>query len=163
VADRVAVLRDGAIDQHGPPEEVWDRPRNAAVAALLGEMNRLPGTVEAVQDDIALVRLACGPLMEALLGRTLQPGDPCVLMVRPDRVALAPVPAAEMGEGAIDGTLIEARFDGSSWRLRLLVGSGAALMVRRPAASGLRGLSVGQTAALAWQPHHAWAFPVRAA
>ena len=158
VADRVAVLRAGALVQHGTPDEVFDRPRNAYVAALLGEQNRLPGHVEAVDDDVALVRLACGPLVEALLGKTLQPGDPCVLVVRPDRIAIAPVPASDMGEGATDARLVEAQFLGDAYRLRMLIGAGAELIVRRPAASGLRGLAPGQPASVAWQPHHAWAF-----
>jgi hypothetical protein len=63
-----------------------------------------------------------------------------------------------MGEGAIDATLIEAQFAGDVFRLRLLIGSGAELVVRRPAAAGRRGLTIGQTAAIAWQPHHATAF-----
>ncbi len=158
VADRVAVLRAGALEQHGTPQEVFDRPCNAYVAALLGELNLLPGRVEATEDDIALVRLACGPLVEGLLGRTLQPGDPCLLALRPDRVAIAPARAAEMGEGALDATLIDVQFLGETYRLRLLIGSGVELVVRRPAAAGLRGLSVGQQAAIAWQAHHAAAF-----
>ena len=158
VADRVAVLRAGALEQHGTPEEVFDRPRNAYVAALMGELNRLPGVVEAVDDDIALVRLACGPLVEAMLGKTLEPGDPCVMTLRPDRIAIAPVPAADMGENAIDATLIDAQFLGDAYRLRMLIGSGAELVIRRPAAAGLRGLAVGRVAAVAWQPQHAFAF-----
>ena len=157
VADRVAVLRAGAIEQHGTPWDVSDRPRNAYVAGLLGELNRLPGVIETVEDDVALVRLSCGPLVEGVLGRTLQPGDPCILTVRPDRIAVAAVPAAEMGEGAIDATLVEAQFLGEAYRLRLLIGSGAELVVRRPAAAGLRGLMVGRGAAVAWQSHHAQA------
>ncbi len=158
LADRVAVLRGGALVQHGTPEEVFDRPRNAYVAGLLGEPNRLPGTVEAVDDDIARVRLACGPLVEALLGKTLQPGDACVVVLRPDRIAIAPVPASEMGEAAIGAHLIEAQFLGESYRLRMLIGTGAELVVRRPALAGLRGLAPGQPASVAWQPHQASAF-----
>ena len=156
-ADRIAVLRRGAVEQHGTPWEVSDRPCNAYVASLLGELNRLRGVVRAVEDDVAQIRLLCGPLVEAASSRELQPGDPCVMTVRPDHVALAGVPAAEMGEGALDATLIEARFLGDSYRLRVLIGSGAELVVRRPGAAGLRGLAVGRAVSIAWQPHHAQA------
>ena len=183
VADRIAVLRGGIIEQTGTPAELWDRPGNACVAGLLGESNRLPGVVEATEDGIALVRLACGPLVEATPveappveaspvetvhpettvggtnpGRSLQRGDRCVLSVRPDRIAIAGVPAAEMGETALDATLVDVQFSGDSLRLVLLIGSGAELVVRRPAAAGLRGLAIGRSAALAWQPSHASAF-----
>ena len=158
VADQVAVLRAGAIEQHGPPGEVFDQPRNDYVAALLGETNRLPGTILELHDELATVRLACGPVIEAQPGRALEAGERCVVSLRPDRIALAAASAAEMGAHAVDARLIEARFQGDSYRLLLLIGSGAQVIVKRPAAAGLRGLAVGGAVALAWQPHHAFAF-----
>ncbi len=158
VADQVAVLRAGAVEQHGPVGEVFDQPRNDYVASLLGETNRLPGTIEDLDDEVATVRLACGPVIEAQPGRALATGDPCVVSLRPDRIAVAAASAAEMGVHAVDATLIEAQFQGDSYRLVLLIGSGAQIIVKRPAAAGLRGLGVGGTVALAWQPHHAFAF-----
>jgi putative spermidine/putrescine transport system ATP-binding protein len=157
-ADRLAILRHGVLDQYGPPAELFDRPRNAYVAGLLGETNCLPATVEKVDDDIAILRLECGPVVEALRGRGLHPGDACLLNVRPDRIALAAVSAANMGEGAIDAAVLETQFFGDSYRLRLLIGSGAEIIVRRPAASSLRNLEAGDAAAIAWQSHHALAF-----
>jgi putative spermidine/putrescine transport system ATP-binding protein len=157
-ADRLAILRQGVVDQYGTPAELFDRPRNLHAAALLGDINRLPGLVDKVDDDVAIVRLDCGPVIEALRGRNLDPGDPCVIGVRPDRVAIAAITAAEMGERAIDATVLEAQIVGEQVRLRLLIGSGTELRVRRPAAAGLRGLAVGAQAAVAWQPHHAACF-----
>ncbi len=158
VADGLAVLRAGTLAQHGTAEEVFDRPCNDYVAALLGETNRLPGTILELDDDLATVRLDCGPVIEAQPGRALQAGDACMVSLRPDRIAVAAATAAEMGTHAVDATLLEARFQGDCYRLRLLIGSGAQVTVRRPVGAGLRGLAVGGTAALAWQPHHAFAF-----
>jgi sulfate/thiosulfate transport system ATP-binding protein len=42
VADRVAVMNRGRIEQIGPPQEVYDNPANAFVYQFLGEVNRLP-------------------------------------------------------------------------------------------------------------------------
>ena len=159
VGDHIAILRAGVLHQDGTAEAVFDHPRDAAVAGMLGEVNLLPGHVEGLEDDATMVRLACGPLVEARPHPALRPGEACTLVLRPDRIALAGMPAAEMGEGALDATLIEARFLGGTYRLRLLIGSGASLVVIRPAAAGLRGLAVGRAAAIAWQPHHALAFP----
>ena len=44
LADQVAVLRDGRIEQVGPPEEIYDRPVNRWVAEFLGDADVLPGT-----------------------------------------------------------------------------------------------------------------------
>ncbi|CAM5345250.1 ABC transporter ATP-binding protein [Leifsonia shinshuensis] len=45
VADRVAVMRAGAIEQVGTPEELYHRPATAFVAEFVGLTNRVPGTV----------------------------------------------------------------------------------------------------------------------
>lgn len=159
LADRVAVLDAGRITQIASPEELQERPRSAAVAAMLGESNLLEGSVAAMEDDIVAVRLSCGPLAYARSAGTVFPDKRCVLAIDPSRIAVAPVSAADMGGWALDATMIEAQFMGDTWRLRLLLGSGAELIVRRPAAAGLRGLQPGNSVAIAWQPYHATAFP----
>jgi putative spermidine/putrescine transport system ATP-binding protein len=156
VADEIAIMQHGVIEQHGPTEEVFDRPHSARTAALFGEVNRLPGIVDALEDDIAMVRLDCGPTVEALAGPGLREHEACVMTLRPDRVAVANVTAAELGGDALDASLIEQRFQGDSYRLRLLIGTGAELVVKRPAASAK--LKIGARVALAWQPQHAHAF-----
>jgi len=44
MADRVAVMHDGVLQQYGPPEELYDRPRNLFVASFIGDppMNLAP-------------------------------------------------------------------------------------------------------------------------
>src|SRR5688572_24360480 len=44
LADTVAVLRDGRVEQVGTPEEVYERPRSQWVANFLGEADVLPAT-----------------------------------------------------------------------------------------------------------------------
>jgi putative spermidine/putrescine transport system ATP-binding protein len=158
VADQIAVLRAGRLEQAGAADAVFNRPATAFVATLCGETNRLPGTTRGREDDIATVQLACGPLVEARAADDLPRQGACVFMLRPEHIAVAPVAAAEMGDGALDATLIETQFWGDSYRLRLLIGSGAELVVRRPAIAGLRGLAPGRPCAVAWQSHHAMVF-----
>jgi putative spermidine/putrescine transport system ATP-binding protein len=90
-------------------------------------------------------------------------GERCVVAVRPERIAVAAVPAEDLGADALPATLIEASFRGDHFRLRLYVGAPdtptpAEVIVKRPAAAPLSGLAPGQPAALAWQPRHAFAF-----
>jgi ABC-type Fe3+/spermidine/putrescine transport system ATPase subunit len=159
LCDQIIVLRDGVREQAGPPDEIFRRPRNTYVASMFGEINRLEGVVEALEPDTVTVRLACGPVVEAARGGVgLETEKPCVLLLRPETIAIAPVPAREMGEGAIDARMLEAQYWGDSYRLRLLIGSGVELVVIRPALAGLRGLKPGRDAAIAWQPHNALAF-----
>lgn len=157
LGDRLAVLARGALRQIGPPETVYDAPADAFVARFLGENNLLRGRIEDIADDLALIRLECGPTVEARLADAL-PGQSCLVAIRPERVAIAAVPAEEMGEGALPATLIETSFAGDHVRLRLQVGQAglkpAELLVKRPAGVPIRP----GTASVAWQSHHAWAF-----
>ena len=161
MSDRVALLDAGAVRQFGTPEELYERPADGLVARSVGETNRLPGFIEAMEDDVARVRLACGAVVGALLADA-RPGDRCVVGVRPERVALAAVPADEMGEGAVPAELLETVYGGDHVRLRLRIGfPGAApadVVVKRPAGVPLRGLAPGAPASVAWQPHHARAY-----
>ncbi len=159
VAETVVVLHEGAVAQTGTPDDLFYRPRTEYVAGLLGDMNLLEGVVEELGADMVKVRLACGPVVEAARGGVgLEEHKACVVVLRPDVIAIAAMPSAEMGEGAIDARLLEAQFWGDSYKLRLLIGTGAELLVRRPAIGGLRGLSPARAASVAWQPQHAMAF-----
>ncbi len=164
LSDRVAVMgADGGIAQVGRPAELHERPASIAVAAALGPVNRLAGRIVAVEDDLAQVRLACGPLIEARLAESGKTADAlvdaaCLLVVRPERIAVAAISPEEMGD-AIAATLVEALDLGGQVRLRLLVGAGTEIVVLRPAAAGLGGLAPGSVASIAFQPYHALIFP----
>lgn len=156
LADQVAVLHRGRIEQIAAPAALYDNPSSAMAATACGETNLLPGTVREIDEDgMALVALACGPIVEGVAAGPLQPRDACLFCVRPERIAVAPVSAADMGEGALDAKLIEVLHLGDLVRLRLLLGTGAELLVKRPLAAGLY---TGQRVAIAWQPGHARVF-----
>ncbi len=156
-ADRVGVLVAGALRQLAPPREVYDRPADAEVAALGGPVNRLPGVVEQVFDDMAQVRLVAGATVEVPLGAPLPPGTLCLVLVRPERLAVAAVAPEAMGDGALAATLKEARLEGGRVRLRLGLGDGSELLALRPA--GLRLPAVGEFCAVAWDAGAGLVFP----
>ena len=79
LADRVAVMREGRIEQMGTPEEVYGRPASRWVAEFLGEADVLPGTVTDGWVECELARVPADPGLAA--------GDAEVL-VRPESVAL---------------------------------------------------------------------------
>jgi putative spermidine/putrescine transport system ATP-binding protein len=161
LSDRIAVLVEGRIRQVGTPAGLYDDPADAFVAGFLGDNNRLGGTVEAIEDGIARIRLGCGPVVEAQAAGA-RPGHRCVVSIRPERIALAAIPAEEMGEGAMPAILRDISFHGDHLRIALEAGlPGTApvhMVVKRPAGAPMAGLAPGQPAALAWQPHHARAF-----
>lgn len=161
LAERAVVMVDGAARQAGWLRELFDNPVDDASASLLGDINRLPGHVMAEEDDIVTVRLECGPIVEARR-EDAAVGAACVVCVRPGRIALATVTADIMGPGALSGRVREQRFFGDLIWVDLEIGTErgrppAALGVVRPAVVPMK-LAIGDTVALAWQPHHAAAF-----
>ena len=99
LGDRVAVLEDGRIAQLDTPRRLYEEPATAFVASLAGENNRLPGTVDWREEEECGVRLDCGPLVEARVADAGGPGSRCIVAVRPERVAVAAIPAEDMGRG----------------------------------------------------------------
>ncbi|WP_149540854.1 TOBE domain-containing protein [Siccirubricoccus phaeus] len=156
LAGRLLVLEAGEVVQEGPPQALYDAPATAFVAGLIGENNRLPGTVLALEEDMARVRLDCGPELEARLADAGGPGSRCIVAVRPEKVAVAAMSAEELGEGALPASLQEVVFLGPEVRLVLGVGEGGVLVARRP--PGGRLPRVGGPAAVAWDAYAAFAY-----
>lgn len=157
LGDRVAVLVDGALRQEGTPQGVYDDPADPAVASLTGPVNVLSGTVQEEDDGGVLVRLASGGTVEAR-GLGLSAGSPCLVVVRPERIAIAALPPEQMGAGSLAAVVDWLTFHGDHVRIGLRAGD-AGLTATRPAAAPLRGVGPGQMVSIAWQPHHAIAFP----
>jgi putative spermidine/putrescine transport system ATP-binding protein len=156
LADHLAVLDAGEVVQEGTPQSVYEEPVSAFVAFLLGDNNRLSGTVLAFDGEDCQVRLDCGPELWARRGDAAGPGSRCIVAVRPERVAVAAMRAEEMGEGALPAALQDVIFLGDHLRLLLEVGRGGALVAKRP--PGSRVPRIGGPASVAWDPYAAFAY-----
>jgi multiple sugar transport system ATP-binding protein len=90
MGDRVAILRDGLLQQLGTPDQVYDRPVNAFVAGFIGSpsMNLLPAGLEADGDGCAIrlggARLAAPRLLEQRPALRGYLGKPVTLGIRPE-------------------------------------------------------------------------------
>ncbi|MFK8252969.1 ABC transporter ATP-binding protein [Ancylobacter terrae] len=93
MADRIAVLRDGRVEQVGTPAELYERPTNRFVAGFIGSprMNMLAASVVEVQSRAIGIRV---PGAEDLLrvhvgdGHGLSPGDGVHVGIRPEHLEL---------------------------------------------------------------------------
>jgi iron(III) transport system ATP-binding protein len=116
LADRLAVQRDGRIEQIGTPDEIYLRPRSRWVAEFVGEADVLPG------------RAAAG-VVECELGRfPVQSGlDGAVeVVIRPEHVALEP---AANGHGG--GVVLQNSSYGHDHLTRVQLPSGQVVRSRR--------------------------------
>ena len=86
VADRLAVMRDGMIEQIGTPEEVYRTPVNRFVAGFIGEGNFFDGRVEAMGPAGVCVATAFGELVATRAPGGLASGERVTLCLRPEAV-----------------------------------------------------------------------------
>jgi iron(III) transport system ATP-binding protein len=121
LADRIAVLRGGRIEQAGTPEEVYERPRSRWVAEFLGDADLLPG----VADGNGVVECELGrfPVSAELSGAV-------DVVVRPESIAIGH--GAGSGRGAdSEARVVDRAFFGHDQLVHLELPSGLRLRSRR--------------------------------
>ena len=86
MADRMAVMHRGRIEQVGSAEEVYRTPRTAFVAGFIGETNLIKGRVIEVRGDFVMVDTVAGPLVGKVARPDRVPAASAevVLSVRPE-------------------------------------------------------------------------------
>ena len=85
IADKLAVLLDGRLQQVGKPTEVFGQPANEAVAEFLGAENLFEGSVMSCREGMAEIDIG-GTRMEALCVQP--PGSPVKVLIHPEEVVL---------------------------------------------------------------------------
>ena len=91
MSDRIAVLKEGFIEQLAAPETLYEEPERAFVARFIGENNRLHGRVITVDEGLCDVETG-RERIRALQIADCEPGDQVTLSIRPERVAVNPNP-----------------------------------------------------------------------
>jgi putative spermidine/putrescine transport system ATP-binding protein len=154
MSDRIAVFNDGRIQQLAPPADLYERPDNSFVAQFIGENNKLPGTVEALADGKALVRLATGEVIDATPVNVTAKGQATLVSVRTERVEFKPEmmpPGAHM----IDAEVLEVIYMGDILRARLKVAGTEDFVMKMRNTLGQTRLDAGQKIKVGWHPQDA--------
>ncbi len=125
MSDRVAVMRDGVIEQCGPPRELYEGPATTFVANFLGSSNLLEVQVGTRGDTLAL-----GTFTLVCADASGYADCAAMLMVRPESVQLE----ARGGEGAnrIPGMVEEVVYLGFHQEVRVRLATGALIKVDVP-------------------------------
>ena len=154
MSDRVAVFNDGRIQQLAPPADLYERPDNSFVAQFIGENNKLLGTIEELNGDKALVRLATGELIDATAVNVKEKGSKTLVSIRPERVEFKPEimpPGAHM----IDAEVVEIIYMGDILRVVLKVAGSDGFVMKMRNTLGQTKLSPGQKIKVGWHPQDA--------
>jgi iron(III) transport system ATP-binding protein len=120
IADVVAVVNEGRIEQVGTPEEVYSRPANRWVAGFLGEIEILPGTAE---NGTVACEIGELPNRDGLRGEV-------DVMIRPESLAIGTVEPADK-PASQEATVLTRSFYGHDQLLELRLPSGQTVRARR--------------------------------
>ena len=157
MADRVAVLDHGRLQQLGAPRDLYEAPQTEFVASFIGETNFWPGVAAsaAAPGEAVGVRLDGGGTMPAVAAAGVTAGGRVRLALRPERLRILP----SGGEG-VPARVTEAIYAGNATTLMLEAAGGQVLRLRIPAGAGLPEAGMGEAVTLGWQAADARAFAV---
>jgi spermidine/putrescine ABC transporter ATP-binding subunit len=145
MSDRIAVMRDGVIEQLGAPRQVYERPATEFVATFLGASNLIDAVALGGEGGHSLVEAAPGRF--AISARGLAPGQRLRLAVRPERVRVRPA-----GGQGLPATVREVVYRGAAMHL-FMESNGLPLISFLPNDSGVAsGWSPGQAVSVDFEP-----------
>ncbi|MEY3736698.1 MAG: hypothetical protein RLZZ251_414, partial [Actinomycetota bacterium] len=152
MADTIAVMNQGRIEQMGSATELYESPRTAFVANFLGQCNLIAGQIKSRPGDKAVVA-AEGLTFEVPLSRVTTKSDSVLLGVRPEKLRLD-----DKGANSIKNCLVLDRsFIGTSTQYLIKAPWGQELVVFEQNDEGLHDLRVGDNVSVEWDSEHTFA------
>ena len=157
MSDRLAVMRNGAIEQIGGPEEVYEQPQTMFVAGFLGASNLLAGEISGPSNGRTTIRTTGGGVVAADPDRVPSGVGPAVRVgVRPEKISIvAEDGAAPSDRNHVSGVIRMATYIGVNYQYEI-EGPGGQMMrvyVQNLGAAGSRP-SAGDRVRLEWLPEH---------
>ncbi|AZO73669.1 MULTISPECIES: ABC transporter ATP-binding protein [unclassified Mesorhizobium] len=157
LSDRIALFKDGRIEQIGTGEDLYLRPASEFVAGFIGNSNFLPAEHLETENGTASVRLADGSIVKGVKAtHKLDRGQKARLMVRPEALRLTPVP----GNASLAVEIVDAAFFGDRRRVVARTASGDEIDVRPTSDSaGSDGANAASSRQIFFDPASAFLFP----
>jgi spermidine/putrescine transport system ATP-binding protein len=128
LSDRIALLRDGALEQVASPREIYAHPSTAYTAQFIGQTNLLRGEI---RGGIVTCGALCWSLEEA--------DGPVVFSLRPEAIRICADGTRQTSEVKFRAEVRQQFYGGSSELLEVASGYGQTLRVRIPARGPLTG------------------------
>jgi molybdate/tungstate transport system ATP-binding protein len=104
LADRIAIMMNGKIEQVGTPEEIFNKPNNGQVAHFVGVENIFKGTVTSVYNGIAQIHVG-SITIEAVTEYPV--GETVNLCLRPENIILSKTLSKSSARNSFEGEITE--------------------------------------------------------
>ncbi len=130
LADRLAVMNAGKIEQIGTPIQLYDEPATPFVRDFIGQTTKFPAQIVGVGDN-GDARIEIGDRKFPLVGTASsfvkrQNGEKVVACIRPERIAVASA-ARGLGGNELEGTIETMLFLGDRYECLVQLGGQAIL------------------------------------
>jgi spermidine/putrescine transport system ATP-binding protein len=118
IADLIVVMNKGRIEDRGPPEEIYLRPKSLFSSSFMGEVNLVPATIGAASGGLVIAETPLGTVVLAEAARAGRAAGTRVrLAVRPEHLSIEGSVSGAVAIGAAD--ILDIAFFGTHHRCRL--------------------------------------------
>ena len=157
MADTVAVMNKGVIEQMGAPAELYENPRSTFVANFLGQSNLIEGVVQRRDGDVTTVDMH-GISVSVPSARTHTEGDKGWIGIRPEKVLIGEEGAQldAPGNTIPGGVVSDVSFVGVSTQYLVRMPWGQELQVFSQNTGRSRIFGHGERVELSWRPEYAF-------
>ena len=118
MSDRIAIIKNGKIEQLGTPQEIYDTPKTLYAATFIGDTNVLKGKVTNIDDKKGLVYIN-NNIVGNMNGHKFKLGDEVSLAIRPENIKVA---NEKKKNNYLEGVIDELIYDGVSNKLIVTAG-----------------------------------------
>ncbi len=161
LADSIAIMNDGDVEQVGEPREVYDDPVSLFVEEFLGDTNLVDASVETDIDGGVVAATEFDEEIEVPTpSGDVAPGDPLTISFRPEELDVSRVVAdggqsAEPAEAvdvttSLEGTVTDVLYRGSSVRFYVQIGETSVFFEQ--SVGDQTDFEVGDSVVVSWDP-----------
>ena len=151
MADTIAVMNNGKIEQMGSPDELYDSPKTSFVANFLGQSNLIPGTITGTDGDNLVIDLY-GTKVAVPKKRSSAQGNSVLVGIRPEKFRVAAEGKGATGNVLTGGVVSDVSYIGVSTQYQIEMPWGKELMVFEQNDDDEDFLRIGEKVTLSWEP-----------
>lgn len=148
LSDRIAVFRDGRIEQIADPVTMYEEPNHVFVSSFIGENNKLFGDILSISDNQVCEVDINGDTVQALKVGDVAEGEEVAISIRPERVIVDPQP--DEIANTFDARVDDIVFLGDNLRLNLTVCGVPNFIVKIPNTAGHGAVLEGDSVRVGW-------------
>jgi len=156
IADRIAVLRKGTIEQMGEPHEIYSRPRSIFVAGFVGGANFIEGNVVKIDSSSSSIEIRGGYEIR-VSDTSKRVGEKVVVAVRPEDISVGLEEVS--GSNNFHGKIESATFIGGSIEYKIRLENEETVSSRILLSGNLKTYEATEGIVVSFSPEKCFVFP----